>query len=65
MGLTRVMLFNYWLTYSVLKAKRPKFQPMLAPTAGGSPATVEVKEELEEDKQEMPASCSGNGNGAH
>ena len=32
-GLTRVMLFNYWLTYSVLKAKKPKFERMRAPTA--------------------------------
>lgn len=33
LGLTRVMLFNYWLTYSVLKAKKPKFERMRAPTS--------------------------------
>ena len=32
-GLTRVMLFNYWLTYSILKAKKPKFERMRAPTS--------------------------------
>ena len=59
------MLFNYWLTYSVLKAKRPKFQRMRPPTAEGSPACVEIKEELEEEEEDMTGSYNGNGNGAH
>ena len=25
---TRILLFNYWVTYCILKAKKPKFQPM-------------------------------------
>ena len=59
-GLARVMLFNYWLTYSVLKAKRPKFQHM------HSPVITEVEEEQEEDKpKEKPAQSSYNGNGVH
>lgn len=27
----RVILFNYWFTYNVLKAKKPKFTPLLDP----------------------------------
>ena len=59
-GLTRVMLFNYWLTYSVLKAKRPKFQRMRAPTFI----------EAEEGKQaaepaETAAQGAYHGNGVH
>lgn len=42
-GQGRVLLFNYWLTYSVLKAMKPRFQPLLPPSeaelaaAAGSP----------------------------
>ena len=36
-GQGRVLLFNYWLTYCVLKAKKPRFQPLLPLTA---PATT-------------------------
>lgn len=25
---TRILLFNYWITYCILKARKPKFQPM-------------------------------------
>lgn len=25
---TRILLFNYWVTYCILKARKPKFQPM-------------------------------------
>ena len=25
---TRILLFNYWATYCILKAKKPNFQPM-------------------------------------
>ena len=54
------MLFNYWLTYSVLKAKRPKFQRMRAPTFI----------EAEEGKQaaepaETAAQGAYHGNGVH
>lgn len=39
-GQGRVLLFNYWLTYCVLKAKKPRFQPLLpaaeAETAAGT-----------------------------
>lgn len=59
-GLTRVMLFNYWLTYSVLKAKRPKFQRMRAPSE------VAAEEEQQAEKQaETAAASSYNGNGVH
>lgn len=27
----RILLFNYWLTFSILRSKRPKFQPLEAP----------------------------------
>ena len=59
------MLFNYWLTYSVLKAKRPKFQHMHAPTIGGNSAAVE--EVVEEDDQPSIAAAAYNngGNGVH
>ncbi|KAK9866000.1 hypothetical protein WJX84_002019 [Apatococcus fuscideae] len=29
----RILLFNYWVTYCILKSKRPKFQPLEAPAA--------------------------------
>ena len=32
-GLAKIMLFNYWLTLVVLRAKRPRYQPMHAPEA--------------------------------
>ena len=37
-GLAKIMLFNYWLTLVVLRAKRPRYQPMHAPeeAAAGS-----------------------------
>ena len=25
---TRILLFNYWVTYCILKARKPSFQPM-------------------------------------
>lgn len=28
---TRLLLFNYWATYCILKARRPKFVPLEAP----------------------------------
>ena len=59
-GLTRVMLFNYWLTYSVLKAKRPKFQRMRAP------ALMEAEEDKQAGKPvETDAQGAYNGNGVH
>ena len=55
------MLFNYWLTYSVLKAKRPKFERMRAPTI--SELTQEGESSLEDvDESGVP---SFNGNGSH
>ena len=72
------MLFNYWLTYSVLKAKKPKFERMRAPTATemgqeantathrqapSTPASMEV------EVPDVPTSESpyngNNGNGTH
>ncbi len=37
-GLAKIMLFNYWLTLVVLRAKRPRYQPMHHPegAAAGS-----------------------------
>ena len=57
-GLTRVMLFNYWLTYSVLKAKRPKFEHMRAPTS------ADVAKESDTSAEEGSAAVY-NGNGVH
>ena len=37
-GQGRVLLFNYWLTYCVLKAKKPRFQPLLPPADVETPA---------------------------
>lgn len=54
------MLFNYWLTYCVLKAKRPKFQRMRSATPGETSADVEIEEVLEE---ELPGHEVYNGNG--
>lgn len=64
-GLTRVMLFNYWLTYCVLKAKRPKFQRMRAATIGETSADVEVEEVLQEEEpsHEVYSGNGHNGNG--
>ena len=56
-GLTRVMLFNYWLTYSVLKAKRPKFQRMRQP--------VSAEMTHEESSTQMTAVPPHSGNGVH
>ena len=58
-GLTRVMLFNYWLTYSVLKAKRPKFQRMRLPVVS------EATTDKENDSAEASAVPLHNGNGVH
>ncbi len=30
---TRILLFNYWVTYCILKARKPNFQPMEPITA--------------------------------
>ena len=30
-GLARILLFQYWVTYDILKGQKPKFQPLLAP----------------------------------
>lgn len=70
------MLFNYWLTYSVLKAKKPKFERMRAPTATEmgqevdpaprrkvppmSPAT-----DMEVPQTSTSSAPSYNGNGTH
>lgn len=76
-GLTRVMLFNYWLTYSVLKAKKPKFERMRAPTATemgqeadttphrsvpSMPASMEVPDAT---TSSGPSHNGSNGNGTH
>ena len=61
-GLTRVMLFNYWLTYCVLKAKRPRFQRMRAATAGETNVDVQTEDAL---KEELPSSGLYSGNGHH
>lgn len=29
-SLARILLFNYWMTYRVLKARKPRFQPLEA-----------------------------------
>ena len=57
-GLTRVMLFNYWLTYSVLKAKRPRFERMRVPTS------AEAAQEADPSAEASSAPVY-NGNGVH
>lgn len=73
-GLTRVMLFNYWLTYSVLKAKKPKFARMRVPTSAemGQEAYVEPlargppeSGSLEVSDTSTLGVPSYNGNGTH
>jgi hypothetical protein len=32
-GEARILLFNYWFTYCVLKARKPKFQQLEQPTS--------------------------------
>ena len=71
------MLFNYWLTYSVLKAKKPKFERMRAPTAtemGQETNTAPHREPPSTPASmdmEVPDTSSGlsyngsNGNGTH
>lgn len=73
------MLFNYWLTYSVLKAKKPKFERMRAPTATemgqkadtaphrnvpSMPASMEV-EVPDVPMSSGPSHNGSNGNGTH
>jgi hypothetical protein len=38
----RILLAYYWVTYYILKAKKPRFQQLIAPTpaAGGSEAAA-------------------------
>ncbi|DBB07632.1 TPA: hypothetical protein ACH3X3_009067 [Trebouxia sp. C0006] len=59
-GLSRVMLFNYWLTYSVLKAKRPKFQRMRRPVTAEVADTGAIASSSDES-----ALSPYNGNGDH
>ena len=74
LGLTRVMLFNYWLTYSVLKAKKPKFERMRVPTIAemGQEADIEShtmgapkSASMEVPDTSMSSGPSYNGNGTH
>ena len=44
LGQGRVLFFNYWLTYCVLKAKKPRFQPLMPPSA--APAVQHVEAEV-------------------
>ena len=44
LGQGRVLLFNYWLTYCVLKAKKPRFQPLLPPSAARSATEADAAE---------------------
>ena len=44
LGQGRVLLFNYWLTYCVLKAKKPRFQPLLPPSAARSATELDPGE---------------------
>jgi len=32
-GEARILLFNYWFTYCVLKARKPKFQQLQPPAS--------------------------------
>lgn len=43
-GQGRVLLFNYWLTYCVLKAKKPRFQPLLPPGDSHFKLSIEASE---------------------
>lgn len=43
-GQGRVLLFNYWLTYCVLKAKKPRFQPLLSPADQHFNLSIEAPE---------------------
>lgn len=36
----RILLFNYWITYKILKAKSPKFQKMEAPADRALPKSA-------------------------
>ena len=40
-GEVRILLFNYWFTYCVLRARKPKFQTLESP---GSTAVTAVEE---------------------
>jgi len=60
LGQGRVLLFNYWLTYCVLKAKKPRFQPLLSPSAARS-ATEADSEEVAPAAVQPGRNGGGNG----
>lgn len=69
-GQGRVLLFNYWLTYCVLKAKKPRFQQLLppteaAPSAGAPESEPMLNTELaaSSDNPEPVPTVEGNGGG--
>jgi hypothetical protein len=63
LGQGRVLLFNYWLTFCVLKAKKPRFQPLLPPSAVPAIQQADTKEELVPVTAAHPGP-NGGGNGS-
>ena len=63
LGQGRVLLFNYWLTYCVLKAKKPRFQALLSPSAAPAIQQGGAKQELVPVTTKQPGP-NGGGNGS-
>ena len=62
LGQGRVLLFNYWLTYCVLKAKKPQFQPLLpASTAPSAQPSGVSSEQLVPEAMQPGRNGGGNG----
>ena len=62
LGQGRVLLINYWLTYCVLKAKKPRFQQLRPPSAAPTAHQAEApSKKLRHGAVQQSPNRGGNG----